>query len=111
MGRMDEQNCHKHGEKIRLMTEGLDESSKQLTLWIIGFSVALGLSVVFIITTCIFTILRKKSIKKKIRIDDKQPCLTSATTTEQPGTSNMGSNYQEIITDGERDTYESILLK
>lgn len=111
LGRMDEQNCHKHGEKIRLMTEGLDESSKQLTLWIIGFSVALGLSVVFIITTCIFTILRKKSIKKKIRIDDKQPCLTSATTIEQPGTSNMGSNYQEIITDGERDTYESILLK
>lgn len=45
-------------EKIRLMTEELVGSSKQLTLWIIGFSVALGVSVVFIITTCILTILR-----------------------------------------------------
>lgn len=50
--------CFEDSEKIRLMTEGLDESSKELTLWIIGFSVALGLSVVFIITTCILTILR-----------------------------------------------------
>lgn len=41
-----------------LVIEGLDESSKQFTLWIIGFSVALGVSVVFIITTCILTILR-----------------------------------------------------
>lgn len=45
-------------EKIRLMTEELVGSLKQLTLWIIGFSVALGVSVVFIITTCILTILR-----------------------------------------------------
>lgn len=52
------QFCFEDSEKIRLMTEGLDESSKQLTMWIIGFSVALALSVVFIITTCILTILR-----------------------------------------------------
>lgn len=29
--------CFEDSEKIRLMTEGLIESPKQLTLWIIGF--------------------------------------------------------------------------
>lgn len=50
--------CFEDSEKLRLMTEGLVESSKQLTLWIIGFSVALGVGVVIIIATCILTILR-----------------------------------------------------
>lgn len=45
-------------EKIRLLTEELIESSKQMLLWIIGFSVALAVCVLFIIITCTITILR-----------------------------------------------------
>ena len=45
-------------EKIRLLTKELTESSKQMLLWIIGFSVALAVCVLFIIITCTITILR-----------------------------------------------------
>uniref|UniRef100_A0A8W8NKF0 Multiple epidermal growth factor-like domains 10 n=1 Tax=Magallana gigas TaxID=29159 RepID=A0A8W8NKF0_MAGGI len=111
LGRTDGQSFHKYSEKIRLLTEELIESSKQMLLWIIGFSVALAVCVLFVIITCTITILRKKACHAKRKTEDKQPCLRSTPTAKHPVTTNIVSNYQELNTEKERNAYESILLQ
>ncbi|XP_011418522.3 protein draper isoform X1 [Magallana gigas] len=111
LGRTDGQSFQKYSEKIRLLTEELIESSKQMLLWIIGFSVALAVCVLFIIITCTITILRKKACNAKRKTEDKQPCLRSTTTAKHPVTTNIVSNYQELNTEKEINAYESILLQ